>query len=265
MGMDLAFHENRGPVFSVPIRTSEQVDRLTVIDGYSKLEFVMNAIQKTKSVLKERTPLIGFSGAPWTLAVYMVEGRGSKEFREIKQMVYRQPGQLHKLLEKITESVTNYLKAQVESGIDALQIFDTWGGILSADDYKEFSLRYIKMILSELKKVRVPKILFSKGQGLLTEELSASGIDALSLDWQTDLGWAKKKVEGRIALQGNLDPAVLYAPPEMVRAQALKIMLKYGKGNGHVFNLGHGISPDMPVENVKLLVKTVQEESGSFH
>jgi len=265
MGMELELIESKGPVFKEPIRTAEQIEQLIRPDVMDKLSFVIKAIEHTKGLLSDRVPLIGFSGSPWTLASYMVEGKGSKDFQNIKNLIYSEPALTHKLLEKLTLVVTDYLHAKIEAGCDAIQIFDTWGGILTPDDFREFSLRYIKDVVKEIKSRNVPVIVFAKGTAHSLKEVANSGCDVVGLDWTVDIGEAKKQIGNTTALQGNLDPSVLLAPEKKIEEETIKILNRFGHGEGHIFNLGHGILPNTPVENAKFLVKTVKEQSVKYH
>jgi uroporphyrinogen decarboxylase len=265
MGMELEMNEGKGPVFPKPIRSAEEAKGLKAIDPYRDLKYVMDAIKMTKDALRGRVPLIGFSGSPWTLLTYMVEGRGSKNFSQIKKMIYDNPRLAHELLDKISRAVADYLSAKIEAGVNAVQIFDTWGGILSPSEFSEFSLQYITKVISELKKKDEPVIVFAKGVHFCLQELTASGADVLGLDWTMDLKSVRDLTGGKVALQGNMDPCVLYAREDVIRKKALEVMESYGNGTGHIFNLGHGILPDTDPENLKALVKFVKEESPRFH
>ncbi len=225
----------------------------------------MDALRLTRKTLNGRVPLIGFSGSPFTLAAYMVEGHGSKNFRYIKELIYRSPNDAHTLLEKLAQTVAAYLSAQIEAGAQAVQIFDTWGGILVQDAFKEFSLRYIRQVIAETKSNGAPIIVFCKDCGHSLKQIADSGCQMVGLDWTVDIGEARRLVGDQVALQGNLDPTILYSPPDVIRKEVKSILSKFGKGPGHVFNLGHGILPDIPVEHVRELVKAVKEESASFH
>lgn len=266
MGMELVVEEGKGgPRFPHPLRTAEAIENLRMPDPRDKLGYVMDALRLSRSRLAGRVPLIGFSGSPWTLAAYMVEGRGSKNFRHAKELIYNEPAAAHKLLGKLARSVAEYLKAQVDAGAQALQIFDTWGGILTQDAFEEFSLYYIGQIVEEVKKKSVPVIVFCKDCGHSLEKISATGCDVVGLDWSSDIGEARRLVGDRTAIQGNMDPVILYARPERIRAEVRKILSKFGKGSGHIFNLGHGILPDIPVEHAKEFIDAVKEESKSYH
>jgi uroporphyrinogen decarboxylase len=266
LGMDLQIEESRGgPRFSLPVRSESDIDSLRTSDPDTKLKFVMNAIELTKRELRGRVPLIGFSGSPWTLAAYVVEGHASYDFRHLKRMIYDQPSMAHRLLAKLSEVLVPFLEAQLAAGADSLQIFDTWGGILDPDNYRRFSLDYLSKVVSRVQRNGVPIIVFSKGTNECLEEISKIGADVISLDWTVDIGEARKRTGNQVALQGNLDPSALYASPEKIRQEAKMILRKYGKGSGHIFNLGHGVLPDTPVEHARALVNIVKEESVSFH
>ncbi len=266
MGMKLIIEEGKGgPVFPSPVRSRADIEKLSVPDPGAELRFVLEAIRQTQKSLAGRVPLIGFSGSPWTLASYMVEGHGSKNFRSVKELIYNEPALAHLLLEKLTRSVLAYTIAQVGAGADAIQIFDTWGGILAPDAFEEFSLRYIGEIVSGLGSTGVPVIVFCKDCGHSMEKIAATGCHVVGLDWTIDIGVAREKIGGKAALQGNLDPVVLYARPEQIRRQVRSILEKYGKGPGHIFNLGHGILPDVPVDHAKAFINAVREESGVYH
>jgi len=265
MGMPFEMVESRGPVFHRPIRTKDDVDALQVIDPEKGLRYVMDALQMTKRALGGKTPLIGFSGSPWTLATYMVEGAGSKDFRYVKQMMLDEPDTLKALLEKLAIVVGHYLEAQLASGADAVQIFDTWGGILAPDYYKRFSLDYMFRIVSTLHRNGSPVIVFSKGANHALTDIAEIGADVVSIDWTIDMAEARREIGDKVGIQGNLDPSFLYASPSHIRQEVRAILRKFGKGPGHIFNLGHGILPDVPVEHAKALVKAVKEESPAFH
>lgn len=265
MGMTLEMHEGKGPIFHNPIRSHEDSKSLKRIDPAVDLKYVLDAVRLTKKELNGRIPLIGFSGSPWTLLTYMVEGRGSKNFSHIKKMIYNNPGLAHELLEKISDAVTEYLSAKIEAGVNAIQIFDTWGGILSQEDFNEFSLQYITRIISGLKRKDEPVIVFAKGVHYSLEQLSQCGADVLGLDWTMNLKDVRQAVGHKVALQGNMDPCVLYAEQDVIRTRVKGVLESFGSGSGHIFNLGHGILPDVDPENAKALVKFVKEESRLFH
>lgn len=265
MGMHLEMNEGKGPVFHSPIRKQSDVDALKPIDPFKDLKYVLDAVSLTKKELNGRVPLIGFAGSPWTLMTYMVEGKGSKNFSEIKKFIYNQPKLAHNLLDKISDAVADYLGAKIEAGANAVQIFDTWGGILAQDEFEEFSLRYIEKIISKLKRKDEPVIVFAKGVHYKLGKLSKCGADVIGLDWTMDLSQVREKIGKRVALQGNLDPTVLYADKAKIKSEAVKVLESYGRGSGHIFNLGHGILPDVPPENAKYLVDVVKKESKKLH
>ncbi|MFK7855784.1 MAG: uroporphyrinogen decarboxylase, partial [Granulosicoccus sp.] len=245
MGLGLHFETGEGPKFSNPVRSRADVDRLPVPDPSDKLRYVMDAVSTIRKELNGRVPLIGFSGSPWTLATYMVEGGGSKDFAKVKGMLFSDPDTLHKLLEKTARSVIQYLNAQVESGAQSLMLFDTWGGALSPANYQEFSLQYMQQIVDGLTREadgrKVPVVLFTKNGGQWLNKMADTGCDGLGVDWTTDLADARARTNNRVALQGNLDPSVLYGSPERIKAEVKRVLDSYGPGPGHVFNLGHGI------------------------
>ncbi len=265
MGMRLEMVESRGPRLFNPIATKADVDRLRVPDPERDLRYVLRAIDETRRTLEGRVPLIGFAGSPWTLAAYMVEGQGSKDFRTIKRMMLEEPDLLAALLRKLSEAVRLFLEAQIAAGANAVQLFDTWGGILAPDHYRKFSLDPIESIVSSLRREGAPVIVFSKGANHSLDLISQVGADVVGIDWTVDIGEARRLTGDRVALQGNFDPALLYASPESIRGEALSILRKYGNGTGHVFNLGHGIQPDVPVDNARALVRAVHTESPKFH
>ena len=270
MGLGLYFVEGEGPKFKDPVRSEADIAKLAVPDMAGELRYVMDAVTLIRRELDGSVPLIGFSGSPWTLACYMVEGGGSKDFARIKSLALNNPTALHRLLEVTTDAVIAYLAAQHAAGAQALQVFDTWGGVLAPHLYREFSLRYLQRIAAELprgdKDQRAPLILFGKGNAPYLEELAASGAEGLGVDWTVGLGEARRRIGDKVALQGNLDPATLYASPEVIRAQAARALDDYAQANGgsregHVFNLGHGMSPDMDPDHVRVLVDAVHQHS----
>ncbi len=269
MGLGLHFTEGEGPKFERPLRTAADIEKLAVIDPEIELRYVTDAVRLIRKNLDGSVPLIGFSGSPWTLATYMVEGASSKNFAKVKALMYNDPALMHKLLDILAQSVAAYLNAQIAAGAQAVMLFDTWGGMLSSEDYNEFSLRYAKQVLDlltlENEGRRVPNILFTKGGGLWLEEMATTGYDALGLDWQTDIQHARTRVGDKVALQGNLDPLALYANPDVITEKVKTILHKYGNGSGHVFNLGHGILPDINPEHVKAMVDSVHKYSGEYH
>jgi uroporphyrinogen decarboxylase len=265
MGLGLYFAEGEGPKFQRPIRDEAAVDALRVPDPGGELRYVTDAVREIRKALAGRVPLIGFSGSPYTLACYMVEGGGSDDFRTLKGMLYARPDLLHRILDINARAVTAYLNAQIEAGAQAVMIFDTWGGNLTTPGYEEFSLAYSRRIIAGLTKEnegrKVPCILFTKGGGHWLEAIAASGCDAVGLDWSTDLSVARARVGASVALQGNLDPAVLFAPQDKIRSEVRRVLDAYGAGNGHVFNLGHGISQFSPPEGVEALTNEVHTYS----
>jgi uroporphyrinogen decarboxylase len=270
MGLGLDFAAGEGPKFAHPVRSEADVARLAVPDIEATLGYVTAAVSQIRRALtdaqgRQRVPLIGFSGSPWTLACYMVEGGGSDDFRTVKSMLYSRPDLMQRILEINARSVTAYLNAQIEAGAQAVMIFDTWGGALADGIYQRFSLHYIKQVVSGLKREhdgnRVPVITFTKGGGHWLEEIASSGVDAVGLDWTVNLDRARERVAGKVALQGNIDPSVLFAPPATIRSEARAVLDSYGNHPGHVFNLGHGISQFTPPEHVAELVDEVHRHS----
>ncbi|MCO6413098.1 MAG: uroporphyrinogen decarboxylase [Thiogranum sp.] len=269
MGLGLYFAEGEGPRFERPVRTEQQVRSLAVPDPEVELRYVMDAVRLIRRELNGRVPLIGFAGSPWTLATYMVEGGSSKDFRTIKAMLFERPELLDELLETVGKSVALYLNAQIAAGAQTVMIFDTWGGALTPSDYCRFSLKPMERIIASLTREhegkRVPVILFTKNGGQWLEAMTDTGADALGLDWTTDLADARRRVGNQVALQGNLDPSVLYASPVHIREQVAKVLASFGKGSGHVFNLGHGIHPGIPPEHVAAMIDAVHELSLPYH
>ncbi len=269
MGLGLAFADGEGPYFERPLREEREIRELAVPDPGERLRYVLDTVRQVRRALAGKVPLIGFSGSPFTLACYMVEGRGSADFRIIKNMLYNRPELLHHILEVNCRAVIAYLNAQIESGAQAVMIFDTWGGALGAAEYREFSLAYMRRIIEGLKREhhgeRIPNILFTKGGGAWLEAIAASGCDAVGVDWTVDIGAARRQVGDRVALQGNLDPMALLAGPEATRRGVAAILAAFGRGHGHVFNLGHGLSQFTPPENVAALVDAVHELSPAYH
>ena len=269
MGLGLYFAEGEGPRFHHPLRDDGDIRKLSAPDPATELRYVLDAVGQIRKALDGAIPLLGFSGSPFTLACYMIDGRSGTDFHETKKMLYQRPALLHQLLEINAHAVTDYLNAQIEAGVQAVMIFDTWGGMLAGEAFHEFSLRYIERVCTQLRRERegqkVPRVVFTKGGGLWLESLAQCGADALGLDWTVDIGKARARVGDRVALQGNLDPAVLLASPDVIHREAAKILAGYGYGNGHVFNLGHGISQYTPPENVAALVDAVHSESRQFH
>lgn len=271
MGLGLEFVSGEGPVFKTPVQSEEAVDKLFVPDPHEELRYVVDAVSSISKALNNRVPLIGFSGSPFTLACYMVEGRGSRDFRLTKTMMYQRPDLFHRILDVNAKAVTAYLNAQIEAGAQAVQIFDTWGGMLADGAFQEFSLRYMRQIVEGLRKehngAKIPVILFTKGAGNWISEMADSGCDALGLDWTVNMSVARNRVQDKVALQGNLDPMVLFGSEEAIRREVRNVIDSYGEvgSGGHVFNLGHGINQFTPVENVQILVDEVHEYSRRYH
>jgi len=269
MGLGLYFEEGEGPRFKRPVRTRADIDALGIPDPESELRYVMDAVRLIRRELDNRIPLIGFSGSPWTLATYMVEGGSTKTFSRSKGMLYGAPELLHALLDTLADSVITYLNAQIAAGAQAVMVFDTWGGVLTPDDYRNFSLQYMRKIVAGLTREaegrQVPVILFTKGGCQWLEDMADTGADALGIDWSTDLAAARRRVGDRVALQGNLDPAVLYGPPAVIRNKVADVLGAFGTGAGHVFNLGHGITPDVDPEHTAVLVEAVHDLSRQYH
>lgn len=269
MGLGLEFVEGEGPQFRKPLRTAQDIAALPIPDPHDSLGYVMEAVRLIRHSLAGRMPLIGFSGSPWTLACYMVEGGSSRDFRKIKGLMYEQPAVLHQLLSTVTEAVALYLLAQIEAGVDAIMVFDTWGGVLSAWQYRDFSLAYAARVLERVRErytaETVPAILFTKGGGQWLESMADSGYQGLGIDWTTDIANARQRVGQRVALQGNLDPMALYAAPESIQAEAGRILEGFGQGSGHIFNLGHGILPDVKPEHAEALIEAVHARSPAYH
>lgn len=261
MGLGLYFATNEGPCFRHPIKTAADIAKLGVPDPESDLRYVGDAIRLLRSSLGNSLPIIGFAGSPWTLATYMVEGGTSKAFTKIKALMYREPAQLHALLTILAQSVAVYLNAQIAAGANAIMIFDTWGGVLTTAAYHEFSLAYMTLVIEQLQRYadeqKIPVILFTKGGGPWLESIAASGCDAVGIDWTLNLGDVRRRIGHQVALQGNLDPCTLYATPERIVTEVRAILDSYGPGPGHVFNFGHGIHPDIPIEHVAALVHAV--------
>nr|WP_305792799.1 uroporphyrinogen decarboxylase [Sedimenticola hydrogenitrophicus] len=269
MGLGLYFTEGEGPKFKYPVQDEAAVAALGVPDPEDDLGYVMDAVRTIRRELDGRVPLIGFSGSPWTLATYMVEGSSTKNFAKVKEMMFDRPDLMHSLLGKVAESVIGYLNAQIAAGAQAVMVFDTWGGVLSPRDYQLFSLAYMERIVKGLVREnegrQVPVILFTKGGGQWLDAMSRTGCDALGVDWTTDLADARILVKDRVALQGNVDPSILYAAPERIREEVGRVLASYGHGPGHVFNLGHGIHPDVNPEHAGVLVEAVHELSRAYH
>ncbi|WP_042151442.1 MULTISPECIES: uroporphyrinogen decarboxylase [unclassified Pseudoalteromonas] len=270
MGLGLYFETGEGPKFERTIERMSDVENLPVPDPEQELGYVMNAVRTIRRELKGEVPLIGFSGSPWTLATYMVEGGSSKAFGKIKKMAFAEPKMLHMLLDKLADSVILYLNAQIKAGAQSVMIFDTWGGILTPRDYKQFSLAYmdkiVKGLIRENDGRKVPVTLFTKNGGMWIEDIAATGCDAVALDWTIDMADAKRRIGDKVALQGNMDPAMLHASPERIREEVKIILEGFGEGGtGHVFNLGHGITPDVTPENAGVFINSVHELSKPYH
>ncbi|MBV4531834.1 uroporphyrinogen decarboxylase [Pseudomonas sp. SWRI107] len=269
MGLGLYFETGEGPRFKKVVSTLADIEALPIPDPQKDLGYVMDAVSTIRRELNGRVPLIGFSGSPWTLATYMVEGGSSKDFRKTKAMAYDNPQALHLLLDKLAQSVTSYLNGQILAGAQAVQIFDTWGGNLSAAAYQEFSLAYMRKIVSGLIREhdgrKVPVILFTKNGGMWLESIAEAGADALGLDWTCEISDARRRVGDKVALQGNMDPTVLYANPAAIRKEVARILESYGHGSGHVFNLGHGITPEVDPEHAGVFINAVHELSAKYH
>ena len=268
MGLGLYFAEGEGPKFTRPLQHERHIAALQVPD-MDRLQYVFDAVASIRKALNGRVPLIGFSGSPFTLACYMVEGGGSKEFRTVKTMMYSRPDLLYKILDVNAQAVTAYLNAQIDAGAQAVQIFDTWGGVLSDAAFQEFSLRYMRQIVGGLKREnegrRVPVIVFAKGGGLWLEQMADIGADALGLDWTCNIGEARRRVGDKVALQGNFDPFALFGTPDSIKTEVVRILAGFGNGSGHVFNLGHGISQHTNPEHAGILVDSVHELSRQYH
>jgi len=269
MGLGLYFEAGEGPKFERPILSLADVKKLPHPDPEIELKYVMDAVRTIRKNLNGDVPLIGFSGSPWTLATYMIEGGSSKAFTKIKKMAFAEPQTLHLLLDKVADSVISYLNAQIAAGAQSVMVFDTWGGVLSPRDYKLFSLQYMEKIVAGLTREydgqKIPVTLFTKNGGMWLESIAATGCDALGLDWTIDIADAKARVGDKVALQGNMDPSVLYASPDRIEQEVGDILAGFGQGSGHVFNLGHGIHLDVPPENAGVFVDAVHKQSAQYH
>ena len=269
MGLGLYFTEGEGPKFERPLTSIADIKALEPNRAVSELRYVMDAVSLIRRELKGSVPLIGFSGSPWTLATYMIEGGSSKDFAKTKRMAFNEPEAMHMLLEKLAESVALYLTEQVKQGAQAVQIFDTWGGSLSHAAYREFSLRYMSEIIQRLPREadgrRVPVIVFTKGGGQWLEAIADCGADAVGLDWTTDIGDARRRIGDKVALQGNMDPAMLFASPERIKTEVASVLESFGAGSGHIFNLGNGITPGVNPDHVSAMVDAVIELSPQYH
>lgn len=269
MGLGLYFEAGEGPRFQHVLRSMSAIEQLPIPDPEVELRYVMDAVRTIRRELNGTVPLIGFSGSPWTLATYMVEGGSTKNFSEVKRLLFAEPQAMHLLLDKLAQSVTLYLNAQIAAGAQAVMIFDTWGGVLSPRDYREFSLAYMAKIVSGLTRHadgrQVPVTLFTKNGGAWLSDMAATGCDALGVDWTTDLATARQLVGDRVALQGNMDPSILYASPDRIEAEVASILASFGNGNGHVFNLGHGIHPEVDPEHAAAFIAAVHKLSPAYH
>ncbi|MDI1352048.1 MAG: uroporphyrinogen decarboxylase [bacterium] len=267
MGLGLYFAEGEGPGFDRPIRETKALDQLIIPNMNDTLGYVMDAVTLIRQEMPKELPLIGFSGSPWTLAAYMVEGKSSREFKHILKLIYTEPKAAHQLMSKLAQSVTDYLIEQIKAGVNAVMIFDTWGGILTPSNYYDFSLHYMRQIVQKIKTLYpdIPITLFTKGGGQWLEQIADTGCDAIGIDWTCDLHSARQRVGNHVALQGNLDPAVLLTSEKVIRQEVAKVLASYGSGTGHVFNLGHGITPDVPPEHVAVLVDAIHELSPQYH
>jgi uroporphyrinogen decarboxylase len=269
MNLGLEFESGEGPRIARPVQTAADIARLGVPDPEGELRYVMDAVRLVRRELGGRVPLIGFAGSPWTVATYMVEGGVSKTFGAIKGLLYGEPRELRRLLAILADATATYLNGQIAAGAQAVMLFDTWGGVLTPATYREFSLEYMNRIVADLAREhdgrRVPVIVFTKGGGAWLEDMVSIGCDALGVDWTTDLSDARRACGDRVALQGNLDPGVLHAPPAQIRDRVAQVLASYGTGHGHVFNLGHGIHPDVPPESALAMVEAVHELSPPYH
>lgn len=269
MGLGLYFEAGEGPRFQHLLRSMSAIEQLPIPDPEVELRYVMDAVRTIRRELNGTVPLIGFSGSPWTLATYMVEGGSTKNFSEVKRLMFAAPQAMHLLLDKLAQSVILYLNAQIAAGAQAVMIFDTWGGVLSPRDYREFSLGYMSKIVSGLTRYadgrQVPVTLFTKNGGAWLSDMAASGCDALGVDWTTDLASARQLVGERVALQGNMDPSILYASPARIEAEVASILASFGRGNGHIFNLGHGIHPEVDPDHAGAFIAAVHKLSPAYH
>ncbi len=269
MGLELYFTPGEGPKFRSSITCKADIDALKILDPEQELGYVMDAVRLIRRELNGAVPLIGFSGSPWTLATYMIEGGSSKAFTKIKKMLYCQPQLLHQLLDKLTYNVIEYLNGQIKAGAQAIMLFDTWGGVLTGSDYKQFSLFYMHKIIDGLYREnegrKVPITLFTKGGGQWLEAIAGTGCDAIGLDWTINIADARRRVGRQVALQGNMDPAILYACATRIKQEVKSILADFGQGSGHVFNLGHGIHQDIPPENPAIFVNAVHSFSSAYH
>jgi len=268
MGLGLYFEDGEGPKFNNPLHGEEAIFKLDIPDVEESLSYVFDAVSSIKKALSNRVPLIGFSGSPWTLATYMIEGQGGTDFMKVKKMMYSRPDLMSHILKINAETVSRYLACQIKAGADVVMLFDTWGGILSHHEYEQYSLNYMKVIISNLNILGfedIPKIIFTKGGGQWISKQAKIGADGIGLDWQTSLSSARKQVKDQVTLQGNLDPSILLSDPKVIESAVKKVLDDYGVGEGHIFNLGHGITQFTPLENVLVMLETVRNYSKKFH
>ena len=268
MGLGLYFEDGEGPKFKYPLQDESTIQKLDIPNVEEKLSYVFDAVSSIKKALNNRVPLIGFAGSPWTLATYMVEGKGGTDFLQIKKILYSRPDLINHILKINTETITKYLASQIDAGVDIVMIFDSWGGTLAHHEYEIYSLNFMKVIISNLNLLGyqdIPKIIFTKGGGHSLRAQGDSGADALGLDWQTSLSYARKITNDKVALQGNLDPSILLSTPKVIERTVKKVLDDYGKGEGHIFNLGHGITQFTPPENLHALLETVRNYSSKYH
>jgi uroporphyrinogen decarboxylase len=269
MGLGLYFSEGEGPKFKTTLDSASDIKNLAIPDPADKLAYVTDAVALIRKELDGSVPLIGFAGSPWTLATYMVEGGSSKTFSKVKALLFEDPASAHVLMSKLADSVAAYLNAQIEAGAQAVMVFDSWGGALTTPHYKTFSLAYMQQIADQLIREKdgqkVPLILFTKGGGLWLQDIADTGCDAVGLDWSVDINLARQQIGDKVALQGNMDPAIMATNPDVIKQEAARILAEFGHGSGHVFNLGHGITPNITPENVAALVDAVHDESAQYH
>ena len=269
MGLGLYFADGEGPKFERPLREEKQIQSLSAIEPEEQLKYVIDAVRSIKAALGNRLPLIGFSGSPFTLACYMIEGRGGTDFHRVKKRAYERPDLFNNILEVTSTSVIAYLNAQILAGADAVMIFDTWGGSLTSKAFKQFSQNNLTQICNALTRefngTLIPRVVFTKGGGQWLETLAETGADALGLDWSTDMAGARNRVGDRVGLQGNMDPAILLTNPDVIQREVGEVLSGFGEGSGHVFNLGHGVSQFTPPENVLALVEAVHDQSPKYH
>jgi uroporphyrinogen decarboxylase len=269
MGLGLYFSEGEGPKFKTTLDSASDIKNLAIPDPADKLAYVTDAVALIRKELDGSVPLIGFAGSPWTLATYMVEGGSSKTFSKVKALLFEDPASAHVLMSKLADSVAAYLNAQIEAGAQAVMVFDSWGGALTTPHYKAFSLAYMQQIADQLIREKdgqkIPLILFTKGGGLWLQDIADTGCDAVGLDWSVDINLARQQIGDKVALQGNMDPAIMATNPDVIKQEAARILAEFGHGSGHVFNLGHGITPNITPENVAALVDAVHDESAQYH